>query len=375
MHETPITRGAIVFSSWGWETYAVPERISIALGRAGWRVLHCDLPRSFVRKVGGKRRPLAFNVDGFTPQILSYRLNRLRSGRRWQARLMVPQVLEQARQMGIEQLVAIYPCLYWPPDMVPGLKARGASTVFLCMDHLAPEWHDEFAGRADLTLAIPRTMCYMLRAKYDEKVVSIPQFGPDFSLATGDEANSSFSVRVQEIPRPRLAYLGNAATGRLHVGLVRELFSTHPEWHLITCGAFPSLKLPNLHDIGWIRPEQVAQLNRMADVGFMPYDCSREVNLHCLPLKLFDYFADGLPVVSTPLIALWEYGNLVYLGDTAAELAAGIQQALAESRDDPRREERRRIARAHSMDEMSRLLSAILIERASSGLLSEAARS
>lgn len=350
-------REAVVLSGWDWGANNVPERIALALGRGGWRVLYCENPATFLRRLGEKRAVLAENVEGFRPSFAGHRLNALPMVQKWQAKHLVNQVLDQARQMGLRRPVVIYPHGYWVVDVAQELKRRGLCLVFVCMDYLTVDDSMEHAAPSDLTLVIPRTMYHMLRARFGEKVVLIPQFGPD--LAEIDGLGSEASAPVEQIPRPRLGYLGLPA-GRLHAGLVEELFGGHPDWHLVACGPVPGLKLANVQDIGWLSPSELARASRGLDAGFMPYDCADERDLHCIPLKLFDYFAAGLPVVSTPLIHLWEYERLVYLGDTAGELAKGIGMALAEHRDDPRREERRRIGRAHSLEELSRVLCDLL---------------
>jgi hypothetical protein len=73
-------------------------------------------------------------------------------------------------------------------------------------------------------------------------------------------------------------------------------------------------------------------------------------------LKMFEYFAFGIPVVSTPLIQLWEYKDLIYLGDTARELASGIEAALREPLDSPKRAARIETARGHSLENLARVL-------------------
>jgi glycosyltransferase involved in cell wall biosynthesis len=94
----------------------------------------------------------------------------------------------------------------------------------------------------------------------------------------------------------------------------------------------------------------------------MPYDCGIPKNLHCVPLKLFDYFACGMPVVSTRIVFLQEYEDLVYLGSTADELADAISQALTEPADSPKRGRRIAVAREHSIGRSAQFLASILHE-------------
>jgi hypothetical protein len=81
-----------------------------------------------------------------------------------------------------------------------------------------------------------------------------------------------------------------------------------------------------------------------------------------VPLKLFDYFSRGLPVVSTPIACLQEYKHLVYLGGTAKELADATLCALREPGDSPKKESRRAIARRHSITNISQVITALVDE-------------
>jgi hypothetical protein len=120
------------------------------------------------------------------------------------------------------------------------------------------------------------------------------------------------------------------------------------------------LNLPNAWDIKWTNPATLAAQVRSFDLGIMPYDCFDDRNLHCAPLKLFDYFMAGVPVVSTPIISLWEYQDLVYLGDTSEELSRAVVFALEEPQSSPKRKRRIEVAMAHSTAVLGQRLEAIL---------------
>ena len=80
-----------------------------------------------------------------------------------------------------------------------------------------------------------------------------------------------------------------------------------------------------------------------------------------MPLKVFDYFHAGIPVVSTPIVNLWEYSDTIYFGDTAEELTGAVESALDESADSPRKSVRRKIAERQSIAALAEALSEILL--------------
>ena len=351
---------AIVFSGFRWNANNTPERVALVLGQAGWRVLYCSNTSSFLHEGSGKRSKLSESVEGLEPWIVGQRLNLLPVVDGWQAKLLVAQVLRNARELGFQRPVVMYPHGIWFAAVAREFKKRNLPCVFLCMDHTGKREWEALASEADLVFAVPPSMYQLLKAEFRDKVRLIPQIGPGLNTEHTSGAESEASARWEKIPRPRLAYVG-APNDRLNPALFAQVLAEHPEWHFLTCGQMTNVSRPNLHNIGWVGPQEIAGICRAIDVGFMPYDCRIDFNLHCVPLKLFDYFGAGLPVASTPILCLQEYKDLVYLGETAEELAQGIRNALAEASDDPRREERRRIARAHSPQEMAKLLPAVLI--------------
>jgi hypothetical protein len=92
----------------------------------------------------------------------------------------------------------------------------------------------------------------------------------------------------------------------------------------------------------------------------MPYDCLSKKNLYCSPLKLYDYFLRGLPVVSTPILEISDFKDLVYVGSTAEELSTAVVCALEEPPDSPKRALRKDAARAHSTEAQGKRLEEVL---------------
>ena len=98
---------------------------------------------------------------------------------------------------------------------------------------------------------------------------------------------------------------------------------------------------------------------RGADVGLIPY-ASNQLTASIFPMKVYEYLAAGLPVVSTPLPALSDVAEVARAGD-AAEMAARIGATLA--RDDADlRMERSRAAAGHSWEARLEQLAAAVRE-------------
>ncbi len=349
-------RDAIVFSGFVWEKFNVPERIALALAGLGCRVLHCQTPASAVRSARQPLREVSPGIHSLRLRFISSRLNGVPGGARLQARMLRRQIDAAASELGLKNPIFFYSGL-WQLFPLCELMKHDHFLVHICMDHsvMFDPQYDRYVAIADKTLAIPKSCYHKYKALHGEKVVQIPQSGNILEMSGDASADLPEPPAFSGIPKPRLGY-GGPVNRRVNTALISAVLRAHPEWQFVFNGTRDGLSLPNAHSLPWERPEQAAQFVRNIDVGFLPYNCHDEEALHCVPLKMFDCFAFGIPVVSTPVVHLWEYKDLVYLGDSAEELAAGINSALSEPADSPKRAARMEIARRHSLGNLATIL-------------------
>lgn len=351
-------RDAIVLSGWKWDTFNVPERMALALARAGSRVLYCENPVSFLQHSARTLTEVETGVFALGLRFVGHRLNALPILRRAQAKFLANQIVVNARKLGLHDPIFVYPHGDYCLPLCREFKRRGFRLIHVSMDYEL-ELQIEHARESDLTLSIPHAAYQELHAKFGEKVKLLPQFSAyeDANRATERLHNPPV---LAMIPRPRLGYLGSI-TGRISVPMLAEVLTEHREWHFVSFAKANSRQpLSNWHVLPWQSRQEASAIVDGLDVGFMPYDCSDPKNLHCVPLKLFDYFAQGIPVVSTPIVYLRQFEDLVYLGTTPRELANQISDALAEPLQSPKRAKRQAIAQKHSIDNLSRLLVTLL---------------
>jgi hypothetical protein len=343
-------RDAIVISGWNWEAANVPERVALALARAGARVLYCENPVSIARASARRLIEVEPGIFAFGLTFFGHRFNSFPPFSRIQDRLLANQILENARVLELRNPYFVYPHGAYCLRLGRIFKSRGLDLIHICMD-FEPNLPEEHVRLSDMTFVIPLSTFQELKNRFAGKVHLLPQ------ISTAEPGNFEVTEapELSRISRPRLGYLGTLE-GRVSLLLLRQILVANPEWQFISFEAHPQLAVPNEHVLRWRPRKELPAVLAGLDAGLMPYDCSIPKNLHCVPLKLYDYFSKGIPVVSTPIAHLNEYRDLVYVGRSPEELSRAICRALAEPSDSPKKNQRIAVAEQHSVGNISRIL-------------------
>jgi glycosyltransferase involved in cell wall biosynthesis len=135
--------------------------------------------------------------------------------------------------------------------------------------------------------------------------------------------------------RPRIGYLGTLS-GWLDYDLLCGIVASRRDWTFVIGGspyqrAMPeSLKgAPNVHFIGDVHPDAAAGVLERFDVALALY--RREPWLDGDSMKLFDYLAAGVPVVSTRYHDYLDadFDGLIEFAGTPSEFVTAIERLLA----------------------------------------------
>jgi glycosyltransferase involved in cell wall biosynthesis len=102
-------------------------------------------------------------------------------------------------------------------------------------------------------------------------------------------------------------------------------------------------RLQNVRYIGVLPKKEMPDLVGSFDAGLIPYDISIPFNRYSYPMKLFEYLAAGIPVISTPIAELQRYaGRIAVEHDSPGFvrrirflMGKGQNQAVPESPQDP----------------------------------------
>ena len=116
-------------------------------------------------------------------------------------------------------------------------------------------------------------------------------------------------------------------------------------------GSIRRSRLQRQRNVLWLGPRPYPTLPaylRLFDVATIPFAIN-DITLATSPLKLFEYFAGGRPVVTTPMPECQAFEE-VAIADTAAAFAAALDPARERGKDPAFRRHLRELGRTNSWE-------------------------
>jgi glycosyltransferase involved in cell wall biosynthesis len=96
------------------------------------------------------------------------------------------------------------------------------------------------------------------------------------------------------------------------------------------CGAWLAelTRLSNVRYLGFLPRAQLKRRFNQTTIGLIPYRIELATVRHSFPMKVFEYFAYGKPVVSSPILELLRYQPLVTIAKTRSAWKKSLQAHL-----------------------------------------------
>lgn len=311
--------------------------------------------RRLVRKAQSMARACREPVPGLpdfhvlTPVILPFYGSRV--GRALNASLIRRQVSHHMKQLGMDRPVVMVTIpTAW--DVVSRLPYR--CLIFNRSDKhsafgearsgLIQDLERRLLTRADRVVYVSGGLMQEEAAHTDGRAVFLDH-GVDLDhfrrRAPGDEPDD-----LRPVPRPRIGFFGGLDDYVVDFTLLERLAVEIPEASLVlvgdaTCSMRRFEAHANVHWLGFRPYEDIPAYGSGFDVAIMPW-LDNEWIANCNPIKLKEYLALELPVVTTGFAEAGRYASVLGIADDHDDFVARVRAAL--EGDSPAAREARRAA-------------------------------
>jgi glycosyltransferase involved in cell wall biosynthesis len=216
---------------------------------------------------------------------------------------------------------------------------------------------------ADLTIFVSKALYE--REAGDCKNPLYLDHGVDYEKFALAEKDSTIPADIAGIPKPIVGFFGEVEHYTVDAGFLEKVADYLPTMSFILVGRIADdcsrlLAKKNVYALGQKPYELIPHYGKCFDVAIMPWRTNEWIDA-CNPIKLKEYLALGLPVVSTPFAELSMYREVVYEATTPIEFASRIMQALAENTPELVTARRKRVEYA-SWDSKAKLVLETLCE-------------
>ena len=280
--------------------------------------LHLLAPGSkdtFTGRLRTWRRGGSWDHDGrlfyYSPMALAVPQNRplLRSRAvldHWPA-MSLPNVVERVRSSGFgtpDLLIVDTPAQHFWLDRVRyGRSVVRITDLLAGFEKATPHIlakERAMIRRADAVVYTARSLSRVVQEAGARRSAYIPNGITTDRLRMGDR---SLPEEFQSIPAPRVLYVG-ALESWFDTRLVADAARRYPEFSFVIigparCDLGALAGCTNVHLLGTRSPRELTRYLWNADVGIIPFDPSHPVIPTVHPIKLYEYIACELPVVST----------------------------------------------------------------------------
>jgi len=209
--------------------------------------------------------------------------------------------------------------------------------LYDCVDFFSGRYESKLCEIANLVTANSHVLQNHL-LKYRKSVKLVPQ-----GFRISDYLENKHKIEALNIKKPVIGFVGGV-NKRLDLDLLLPLVKNNPNWNFVIWGPLQEkekintgiwekmqklISLPNVITGRSDDKKEVPGIISQFDIGMIPYDISDNFNRFCYPMKLFEYFCTGIPVVATPIKELTYFRGLVFIGKNYREWQRNFDKILS----------------------------------------------
>lgn len=215
-------------------------------------------------------------------------------------------------------------CIYYVVDDQSSFKGLNAEQF--------KAWDQEMSQYADGIFCTAKSLFDNKKA-LNQNTFYMPH-GVDFNnfYRTWSDTTPA-AASMLKLPQPRILFFGHISHDWVDAELLKKCAALKPDWSWVLVGRNSMsdnefAQHANIHYLGEQEFADLPQFCKAADVGIIPF-VQTPLTYNCNPLKLPEYVAAGLPVVSTPIPSVSElYPEDAAIAATPEEFVMRCEEAL-----------------------------------------------
>lgn len=333
-----------------------------------------DFRRAFQKLVGFRQGVVKVDerIWVLTPLYLPF--HGIGFVRKLNRRLLGWQIRRVARRLGFSAPIT-WTFVPNSADVVGTLKER--CIVYHCVDEYGaftdagsevPLRERELILKSDLVIACSDYLQESKR-KLNPRTCLVSH-GVDFAhFSRAATQATPVPSELSALPHPILGFHGLLADW-VDMQVIREIALLRAQWSIVLVGradtdVTPIQGLPNVHLLGHRPYERLPEYLRAFDCAILPFVCN-ELTFNSNPLKLREYLAAGLPVISAPLPEAAKFSGRLELAKTADEYILAVEKYMAKGATGPSKERSLQMESEswdHKVSEMENLLDRVLAQK------------
>lgn len=323
------------------------QQIARTFRRLGWNVIYVSDPVSLIHLFGAEKKliyerfRIAFNNENLSKEGIWYSLPLallppkniffLRSNliaKKWFRTIFLNWIKKVKRKIG-NNVDILYIDSVVQEFWINGIEYD--KLIFRVADNnraygndypVYKELEERIASKADLTLYTSVNLLEYLNMIKAKNSYYFPN-GVEYPLFTGKK--NSEPKELGTIPHPRVIYIGETQL-RFNKKLIKYAANELPEFSFIIVGNTKNLEdyfkdLSNIYLLGYRNYYSIPAFIQNSDIGIIPFKTHENLELleYINPIKLYQYFASGIPVISADWEGIRKLNSPAYLYKSNAE--------------------------------------------------------
>lgn len=251
-------------------------------------------------------------------------------------------VNEQLEEAGMKasRTVAWFCPVIWDASELINKIGFGGVVSDLIDDQRAWDCKDKYRRKLEHSYRDTLKASDLVFANCDALAEAMSDYAPNIHVVpNGAERFSEFPSTdvpdcLKNIPGPIAGYVGNLRD-RIDWMLLHQVVSAMPDVSFVFFGpsgdnanAESLAKHPNVHMLGLAPYAELHRYLRAFNVGLVPH-LSNRLTESMNPLKVYNYFAAGLPIVSTEVDNLANLGSSLRTAKDASSMVDAIRTSIA----------------------------------------------